>query len=173
MNMLAYSKQRRPEFQMVNLPGLIHEVVELAQPQCDRRNVALITEIDEDMPPIPADPGGLHQALMNLVNNAIDAVEPDTGAVTISVQYDAIAHQVTIVVSDNGPGIEADDLSRVYQPFYSTKGQRGTGLGLAVTRKIIDEHGGRIHVHSSPEEGTTFTIGLTTESKADPSATAS
>ncbi len=171
MNMLAYSKQRKPEFQMVSMPALFREIIDLCQPQCDKRELALISEIDDNMPPIPADPAGLHQAIINLVNNAIDAVEPGTGAVTLRCQYMPIEQIATITVSDNGHGIEADDERLIFQPFYSTKGQRGTGLGLAVTRKIVDEHGGRIALETGPDEGTTFTIELSTQHAADPSET--
>ncbi len=171
MNMLAYSKQRKPEFQMLSLPALITEIVELVQPSCDKRQVALITETDDNMPPIPADPSGLHQAIINLVNNAVDAVEPDIGAITIRCAYNPIEQTATIVVSDNGQGIDEESQRQIFQPFYSTKGQRGTGLGLAVTRKIIDEHGGRIELDTGPGAGTTFTIELSTQHVADPAAT--
>jgi signal transduction histidine kinase len=124
------------------------------------------------MPPVPADPAGLHQALMNLLNNAVDAVEPDSGVITLRCAFDALLSEAVIVVSDNGPGIEAEVLDQIYQPFYSTKGQRGTGLGLPVTKKIVDEHGGNIDVKSGPGEGTTITIMLSAESKTDPSETA-
>jgi signal transduction histidine kinase len=174
MNMLAYSKQRKPEFEMISLPSLLQEIVELIQPQCDKREVALITEFDADMPPIPADPSGIHQAIMNLLNNALDAVEPGgQGVITLRCEYEAVRQEAVVVVSDNGKGIERENLRRIFQPFYSTKGQRGTGLGLAVARKIIDEHHGRIRVASDPGEGTTFTIILTADaSVADPSETA-
>jgi len=172
MNMLAYSKQRKPEFQMVNLPSLFREISELIQPLCDRRNVALIMEVEPDLPPIPADPSGLHQALVNLLNNAVDAVEPDTGAITLRCEFDEVKSEARIVVSDNGSGIDEEGLDKIFQPFYSTKGQRGTGLGLAVTRKIIEEHGGRIEVQSTRGQGTTFNIALSTDEAGDPSATA-
>jgi len=172
MNMLAYSKQRKPEFQMVNLPSLFREIAELIQPQCDRRNVALIMEVEPDLPPIPADSSGLHQALVNLLNNAVDAVEPDTGAITLRCEFEPTRNEARIVVSDNGAGIDEDGLAKIFQPFYSTKGQRGTGLGLAVTRKIIEEHGGRIEVQSTRGQGTTFNIALSTDEAGDPSATA-
>lgn len=171
MNMLTYSKQRKPEFQMVSLPELLDEVVELVQPQCDRRNVALITEVDRDLPPIPADPGGLHQALMNLLNNALDAVEPESGVITLRAEFEPARNRAILVIADNGPGIDADTQAQIFQPFYSTKGQRGTGLGLAVTKKIVDEHGGRIQLNTAPDEGTTFTIELDTNAAADPSET--
>jgi len=171
MNMLAYSKQRQPEFEMVNLKSLLEEIAELLQPQCDRRNVALITEHDADMPPLPADPGGIHQAIVNLANNALEAVEPDSGVITLRSEYDPIRHRAIIVVSDNGPGIDPEMQERLFQPFYSSKGQRGTGLGLAVAKKVVDEHHGRIELESPPGEGATFTIELSTESREDPSAT--
>jgi len=171
MNMLAYSKQRKPEFEMTNLANLCQEVEELIRPQCEKRGIALMTDWDADMPPIPADAGGLHQAIINLVNNAMDAVEPESGVVTLRCGFDEANNQVTLIVSDNGSGMPEDGLNNIFQPFYSTKGQRGTGLGLAVTRKIIDEHGGRIDVQSDEGEGTTFTITLSTASRTDPSET--
>ncbi len=171
MNMLAYSKQRRPEMEMVQLRTLVQEAAELVQPQCDKRNIALITEAEGDMPPIPADPSGLHQAVMNLLNNALDAVEPGEGVITLRCEYAPDTHQARITVSDNGHGINKEDVSKLFQPFYSTKGQRGTGLGLAVTRKIVDEHGGHVTVTSTPGEGTSITLNLSTESRDDPSAT--
>ena len=172
MNMLAYSKQRKPELDMVQLPSVLEEVVDLIQPQCDRQTVALVTECERDMPPIPADAGGLHQAIMNLLNNALEAVEPGEGIVTLRCHYEDARHKAVIVVGDNGSGINPDSMGRIFAPFYSTKGQRGTGLGLAVAKKVIDEHGGAIDVDSRPDRGTTFTIILPTETLDDPAATA-
>lgn len=171
MNMLAFSKQRQPEFEMVHLPGLLREIVELMQPQCDRRNVALITDIDADMPAIPADPGGLHQALINLMTNALDAVEQDTGAITLRCTHDQRSEKVLISITDNGPGIDPETQANLFKPFYSTKGLRGTGLGLAVTRKIIHEHGGAVELDSAPGQGSTFTVSISSEHRQDPSAT--
>ncbi len=171
MNMLAYSKQRKPEFEMARVQELLDEVIQLNQPQCDRREIALITEIDEDMPPVPVDPNGLIHALNNLLANARDAVQSGTGAITLRCEYDAITHTVRLAVADNGAGIEPEAMKQLFDPFYSTKGQQGTGLGLAVTKKIIDEHHGRIECHSKPDEGAEFVIELATQSISDPSAT--
>jgi len=171
MNMLAFSKQRKPEFEMVHLPGLLREIVELMQPQCDRRSVALMTEIEADMPAIPADPGGIHQAVMNLLTNALDAVEPEAGVITLSCRHDRKAERCVITIADNGSGIDEETKANLFQPFYSTKGLRGTGLGLAVTKKIIEEHGGTITVESAPDEGSTFTLSISSEQRQDPSAT--
>ena len=171
MNMLAFSKQRKPEFEMVSLPTLLGEIVELIQPQCDRRNVALITEVHEDIPPLPCDQGGIHQAVMNLLSNALDVVDPGSGVVTLRAEYDQGGQEVRISVSDNGDGIDDQTMRRLFHPFYSTKGLRGTGLGLAVTKKIIEEHGGSIRVESKFHEGSTFILRLSTRSRQDPSAT--
>ncbi len=171
LNMLAYSKQRKPEIEMVSLPNLLAELMEMFQPQCDKQDVALITEIGEDVPPVPADSAGLHQALMNLLNNALDAVEPGSGAITVRCEYDDARNEAMIAISDNGTGIEGEAVERLFTPFYSTKGQQGTGLGLAVTKKVIDEHQGRLDVNSEPGVGTTFTIRLGTDLASDPSAT--
>lgn len=158
MNMLAYSKQRKPELEMTNLTPLMDEIVALVQGQFDNKKVALITDFSTDMPPVPIDLNGIHQAVLNLLNNALDAVNEDTGAVVLHTSYDDQLFKVKIAVSDNGEGIDADRLKRLFQPFNSTKGLKGTGLGLVVTRKIVQEHGGSVEVESKPGEGSVFTM---------------
>ncbi len=158
MNMLAYSKQRKPELELVNLDQLLNEATALVQKQYDVKNVALLTDYGADMPPVPIDPGGVHQALLNLLNNALDAVQPETGVVSLRCEYDAGDDRVKITVSDNGEGMTQGTLSRLFEPFHSTKGLRGTGLGLVVTKKIVEEHGGTVSVESVRKQGTTFTL---------------
>lgn len=160
MNMLAYSKSRTPHLELIHLPHVINEVVELVRPTAHDRKIILLTEIDDSQPPAPVDTDGLHQAILNLVVNAVDAVEPEQGVVTVSSKFDPVANEAVIEVEDNGTGISADQAEKIFLPFYSTKGQRGTGLGLAVTRKIVEEHEGRIQVESELGRGTTFRIRL-------------
>lgn len=160
MNMLAYSKQRTPNYELTNLPYVLHECLDLVASQAEDRKITLLTEINKDQPPVPADPDGLHQAVLNLITNAMDAVEPERGVVTITSDFDSLNQQAVIEVQDNGTGIAPEALSRIFQPFYSTKGQKGTGLGLAVTKKIIDEHRGSIQATSTLGGGTTFRITL-------------
>lgn len=160
MNMLAYSKQRRPELEMTNLPPLMDEIIALVQNQFDSKTVALITDYSNDMPPVPIDANGIHQALLNLLNNALDAVESEKGVVTVRCEYDDVDQRVRIGVTDNGVGMDEDRVKRLFQPFNSTKGLKGTGLGLVVTKKIIEEHGGVVEVESAPQKGTTFTVAL-------------
>jgi signal transduction histidine kinase len=159
-NMLAYSKQRKPEVEIINLPQLLDEIIDLEQAAYDKKKVALLVDFDRDMPPVSLDPVGIHQAVLNLVSNALDAVEAETGAVTVRCEYQSDPQRVWIHVTDNGDGIEPAARERIFLPFHSTKGLRGTGLGLAVTKKIVEEHGGVIRFESSPKNGTTFTIEL-------------
>jgi len=160
MNMLAYSAQRQPELEMTNIAMLLGEIVELVQGQFDNKKVALITDIEPEMPPVPMDSAGMHQAILNLLNNALDAVQPETGAVVVSSDYDDAQQTARIRVTDNGVGIEPERLVRLFQPFKSTKGLRGTGLGLVVTKKIVEEHRGALKVESVQAKSTTFTISL-------------
>ncbi|MDX1563944.1 MAG: ATP-binding protein [Phycisphaeraceae bacterium] len=170
-NMLAFSKQRNPEFEMVRLQELLTEIAELAKPQAQRADVQLITALDPDTPPIPADPGGVHQAVLNLISNALDAVEPGNGQISLECHFDAESQNAIILVRDNGCGIEEQTLKKLFQPFFSTKGLRGTGLGLAVAEKVIKEHGGGLRVESELGVGTTFRIRLPATSRKDPAET--
>lgn len=169
MNMLAYSKKRKPELEMTDVGALMQEVVELVRQQFDGKNVALLTDFDADMPPVPIDPGGVHQALLNLLNNALDACEPASGVVSLRCHYDQDRESAVISVADNGPGLPASVMENLFQPFHSTKGLKGTGLGLVVTKKIVDEHGGKIEVESDAESGTTITMIFGTDVGAVPS----
>ncbi|MCC5830263.1 MAG: FHA domain-containing protein [Phycisphaeraceae bacterium] len=166
MNMLVFSKNRQPEMVMTNLSKLIDEVIELTNRQFETHKVALITDIDEDMPPVPLDPNGIHQAVLNLLNNALEAVEPETGVVTVTTRYENSPAAVVIQVADNGHGISEERMASLWEPFFSTKGLRGTGLGLVVTRKIVEEHGGHVKVESRVEQGTTFILHIPVSDRA-------
>ena len=159
-NMLAYSKHRELDLELTPIGPLMEELAQLVQPQCDRKRVGLLLDLAEDMPPIPIDGNAIHQAVMNLLGNALDAAPAKTGVVTLRTRFLAESHEAQIAVSDNGPGISPERHAELFEAFRSTKGQRGTGLGLAVTRKIVEEHGGRIEVRSEPKQGATFIITL-------------
>ena len=119
----------------------------------------LQSQLDEDLPTAYFDAEGIQRALLNIVTNALDAVETvDEGAVHVQTGHDEKTDAVFISVTDNGPGIPAEQIERVFNVFESTKGARGTGLGLAVSRKIVREHGGEITVESRPNEGCRFVL---------------
>ena len=160
MNMLAYSKPRTLELEPASLPMIIQDVVDLLMGPCRRKKVRLDVRVDPDVPPIQVDVQAIHQALVNLVTNAIEAVEPETGLITIRSEYLPDEDFMRVEVMDNGPGISSEDRLRIFEPFVSTKGQRGTGLGLAVTRGIIQQHGGSIELSSGTQPGATMVITL-------------
>jgi signal transduction histidine kinase len=173
MNLLSYSKPREPTLEPVNPKKLIDECVELVNPNAGERGVMVVTDIDKDHPAIPMDAAGMHQVIMNLLSNAMDAVEAGQGLIRVECHYDADNRQSIIEVTDNGVGIRPAMMSHMFELFHSTKGNRGTGLGLAVAKKIVDEHEGEISVTSTPGQGTTFKIILPVyhENLADPSHT--
>jgi len=181
LNMLAFSRQRKPEFELTHLANLVAECVQLVEGEARTRGVAVITDLDVEMPPIPLDPSLMHQALMNLLANAVEAVPPQTGAVTIRTRYvprsldrPHIGPIAEIAVIDNGPGIPKAKQAWVFEPFNTTKGLKGTGLGLAVAKRITEEHNGRVEIHSVEGKGATFRVLLPADATRtiDPSETA-
>ena len=159
LNMLAYSKGREPRLENLNVNTVVEDCVALVTPRADERGVALLRDLD-DVPAIPTDADGLRQAVLNLLSNALDAVSDLEGVITVSTRYNTMNRLLYIKVIDNGHGMDPEEMEHIFTPFYSSKGQRGTGLGLTVTKKIIEEHGGRVETVSTPGRGTTFTITL-------------
>jgi len=96
--------------------------------------------------------------MVNLLLNAADALGTEGGEIRLSTQ--ANMENLELIIEDNGHGIPAENLPHLFEPFFSTKGTRGTGLGLAVTWGIIESHGGTIEVQSEPEQGTRFTVSI-------------
>jgi signal transduction histidine kinase len=172
MNMLAYSRQQGLEVEMSSLNAIVREAADLVKGQAARRRVGLILDLEESVPPTPIDVNAIHQCVMNLLTNALEAVPAKRGVITISTGFDAASNEAILRVSDNGPGIEAVLRDEIFGAFVSTKGQRGTGLGLAVTQKLVEEHGGTVTAESVPGEGATFTIVLPSDRESsDPSET--
>ncbi len=184
INMLAFGRKLQLELELTRLNKIADDCAQLLEKQCQEKGIALIVDADPEMPPIMVDPNLLHQALMNLLTNAIEAVEPNTGVVTIRVTFNEsrpdpntpgamLRPAATITVIDNGPGVEENKLAWIFEPFNTTKGLKGTGLGLAVTKRIVYEHKGRIRLESTPGVGASFKIILPADldTMLDPSAT--
>jgi signal transduction histidine kinase len=172
MDMLSYSKERIPAVEPTDLNEAVGEVVELMAGRAQELNVKLETSLAADLPQLSVDPEGLHRAILNIVTNAIDAVEgKEGGQVTIGTRL-AEEGWARVVVLDNGAGIGPEKLADIFKPFVSTKGAKGTGLGLAVSRKILREHGGDIVVQSHAGVGSKFTLRLPIKSPLqDPNQT--
>jgi two-component system NtrC family sensor kinase len=173
LNLLAYSKPREPRLEMMNPKVLIDECLELISAAAAEKGVMAVADVEEGIPAVPLDPSGMHQVLMNLLSNSLDAAPTEGGLIRAECRYDEDNKQVVLQVVDNGKGIPPLMMKHMFELFHSTKGNRGTGLGLAVARKIVDEHEGTISVTSNPKEGTIFTVKLPVyhEGLADPSQT--
>ena len=159
MDMLTYSKERKPQLQPCDINDVVDEVIELMSKKAEDVGIKLHARLEENIGQLLLDPQVIHRSLLNLINNAFDAMEKD-GKITIATEYIVEEDQLKLSVSDTGSGIPEDVLTTLFTPFYSSKGLKGTGLGLAVTYKIIKEHGGRIDVNSEVDKGTTFNIFL-------------
>lgn len=161
MDMLSYSAERKPALQIANLNDVVRDVCELMEPHAVECQVELTCKLSDQVPECVFDSEGIHRAVLNIVTNAIEAVEGATGGrVAVETGYDPQSDELAVLIRDNGPGIPAAQQAMLFNIFESTKGSRGTGLGLAVSQKIIREHGGDIFVESREGEGATFRIVL-------------
>jgi two-component system NtrC family sensor kinase len=159
MDMLTFSKERQPALKRAQLNETVSEVVDLMQSRAEECRVELRYHPDGLVPLSTFDPEGIQRAVLNIVTNAIDAVEgSDRAVVTVLTGWDRDTETLWVSVADNGPGIAPENLTRIFNIFESTKGARGTGLGLAVSQKILREHGGEIVVESQLGEGSRFTL---------------
>lgn len=161
MDMLSYGKERQPALRKADLNETVGEVCELMQGRANEAKVQLEHRFDQSIPPVMFDSEGIHRAVLNILTNALDAVEGNeetAGRVLVQTGYDPATRTVFVSIADNGPGIPADQLASIFNLFESTKGARGTGIGLPVSQKIIREHGGEIVVESEPGSGSTFTL---------------
>jgi signal transduction histidine kinase/pSer/pThr/pTyr-binding forkhead associated (FHA) protein len=161
LDMLSYSKEREPAAEPTDLNALAREIVDLLEPRAKELGIKLDCRLEESLPIAIVDPEGIHRAMLNVVGNALDAVEGCSDPqVTVGTRNDPEEGWVRLLVLDNGVGIPAQKFNDIFKPFVSTKGARGTGLGLAVSRKIIREHGGDILVQSQPGKGSKFILRL-------------
>jgi signal transduction histidine kinase len=159
LDMLSYSKEREPSVEPTDLNRLCEDVVELVRGRAEERGVALERHEGAGVEAVPCDPEGIHRAVLNIVLNAIDAVQDRPNPkVAVQAILEPGGDWAKVIVLDNGPGVPDDQAEDIFRPFVSTKGGRGTGLGLPVSRKILREHGGDIHIQSVIDKGSKFTL---------------
>lgn len=152
-NFIEFAGGRDPRKTAVSLEEILGEVTsEIPLPEEIHLDIASVEGIM-----IEGDPGQIRHVVMNLIKNAVEAMEGKPGVVKIGVSEQN--EMLCLKITDEGPGIEPQDLVRVFQPFYSTK-LRGFGLGLAACKQIVDAHGGKMEVESAPGKGTTFRVYL-------------
>ena len=164
MDMLSFSKEREPELDRRDVRELIDDVLELMHSRIAELDIQLDWRRPLQPVSVDFDSEALHRAVLNVVTNAMDAVSQgerigsSRGEIKVSVELDSLKNRISLHIADNGPGIAPSELSRIFSPFESNKGARGTGLGLPVSQKILREHGGDIEVHSQLGQGTVFTL---------------
>lgn len=160
LDMLAYSKQREPVYEEIDGNSIPKEVAELLSEKARSKGVSFQFTPDERLGKVMLDGKAIYRGILNLATNALDACPEEGGQVEIRTELLPDSGEFQVVVRDNGQGIPEDDLGKLGKAFFSTKGSKGTGLGLCVTYKAIEEHNGRIQVDSKVGDGTTFTITL-------------
>jgi two-component system sensor histidine kinase AtoS len=168
--LLELARPARLHFALVRVPAVLDSVVELYANQIDGRRIEVVREYARDVPPIQADQEGLYRVVVNLVANALEAM-PAGGRLTLRAGWSESGdaptawrrrgpdRRVKIQVEDTGGGIPVSDSDRVFNPFYTTK-EGGTGLGLALAHKIVEDHGGTLNFRSGRGLGTAFTVVL-------------
>jgi len=157
-NLLDFARKREPVLQLVDIHQVIETMTMLVEKEARNNNIQIVRQYDPDPAPLFSDAPQLRQVILNLLNNAAQAIGKN-GTITIETGHDQDSLQ--IVIKDTGGGIPPEDLEKIFDPFFTTKppGQ-GTGLGLSICHGIIQRLGGKIAVASTVGQGTAFTITL-------------
>jgi PAS domain S-box-containing protein len=162
-DLLQFARPKSTDFCPTDVKQIVEKTLGLVANHLYKQKIEAITQLEEDLPKIYADPQELEQVLVNLYFNAIDAM-PEGGMLTVGAKLSLGApggpQEVAITVSDTGFGIPPEDLPKIFQPFFTARKKSGLGLGLPICDRIIKNHGGRIKVESQPGQGTTFEIYL-------------
>jgi signal transduction histidine kinase len=160
---LKYSRPSKLELQEVDLRAEVEAAMRLVEGRTEECGIETKIVEHDNLSPIVADKEALRSVLTNLVINAVESIDGAGGSVSVELS-NASDNSVKVEISDTGCGISAEDISKVFEPYFSTK-ETGTGLGLAIVRKAVDDHGGTINVASREGQGTTFTIILPAREK--------
>jgi len=162
LNFMNYGRPLKLRIAEFSYPELIRKALPLLQGKLAEQRIEVVTNLASDLPMMEADQELMRNCLFNFINNAAQAM-PEGGEITLGAVYDA-AGQFRLTFADRGQGIAAEDIEKIFQPYFTTK-EAGIGLGLAITERIVREHGGSITVESSPGKGTTFTVILPVRKK--------
>lgn len=157
-NLLGFARRMEPAKEKINVNNLLDETTGFLENEARYTNIRIEKQYAENVPVITSDLSQIQQVVLNLLNNAIDAIGHD-GTITVSTRYYEKTDEVEINVADTGPGIPESELTKIFDPFFTTKEVgKGTGLGLSISYSIIEKLGGKIKVQSKVGKGTVFTI---------------
>ncbi|MDH3852786.1 MAG: ATP-binding protein, partial [Deltaproteobacteria bacterium] len=162
-SLLNFAKPPEPQLALVDVNDILDKTITFAlrHPSLLSESSAAINvfkDFDPELPQTMADPMQMQQVFLNLLLNAVEAM-PDGGMLATKTSYDKKLDSIEITISDTGSGMEQSVKSKVFQPFFTTK-RKGSGLGLSITRRLVEQHGGQIYVESDPGKGTVFNIFL-------------
>ncbi len=158
-NLLDLARKDEYLFGATDINQTIGRSLSLLQHEFAARDIDLVLDPGESLPPVQGSPDHLQSVWLNLLSNALDSVADQDGQVRVRTYLDG--DEVCVLIADNGEGIPPEAIARIFEPFYTTKAAgHGTGLGLSVSQRIIGQHGGRILVESQPGAGTSFTVKL-------------
>ena len=158
-NLLAFSRKSKLEFRQIDIHELLQKCIMLSQHKLALQNIRLKTDLAKDVPVVSGDFNQIQQCIINLMFNAIDAMIPHGGTLTLGVSINSGRDMVEISIGDTGQGISNEDLTHIFDPFYTTKMEgKGIGLGLSTVYGVIDRHSGAINVESEPGKGSVFTV---------------
>ncbi|MCM8816231.1 MAG: ATP-binding protein [Candidatus Omnitrophica bacterium] len=160
LDMLDFSSKKKPFYQKVNIKSFIHDTVKVYEEKFRQKNCCILYEYDEKPEEVFIDLHGMERVLINLISNGYEAIPEKTGKMILSTKLLPGGKNYQIIVQDNGCGIPRENIKKIFDVFFTTKGHKGTGFGLAVVKKIIHEHKGKIEVESEPGKGTRFVITL-------------
>jgi signal transduction histidine kinase len=162
LDILFYTKKRDFNYVLVSVEAFVEEVAQSMAAKLASRGIDFFSEHDEEMGEFAIDHDYLRAALANILENAMDACGQTGGdnAAKISFTATADAQQVCFRVADTGVGMDQETIAKLFTVFFSTKGRRGTGLGLFVANQVVEQHGGHISVRSQPGKGTIFRIDI-------------
>jgi len=157
-NLLGFARRMEPAKEKIDINKLLDETAGFLENEARYVNIQIAKDYEDNVPVITSDLSQIQQVVLNLLNNAIDAIGHD-GTVTVSSRYHEKANEVEIGVADTGKGISEFNLTKIFDPFFTTKEPgKGTGLGLSISYSIIEKLGGKMKVQSKVGEGTVFTI---------------
>jgi len=160
LDILFYAKKRELNWEQINAVGFAEDVARVVEPKIKNHGIEFVRDFEESVGGLEIDAGYIHAAMVNILDNAVDACLKDKSKDSHKIVFSVRQAENFILfdISDNGIGMKQETVEKLFRLFFSTKGSKGTGFGLFISNQIIQQHGGSISVKSSPNKGTTFTI---------------
>jgi signal transduction histidine kinase len=160
INIIYYAKERDLQWNQVDVLSFAEEVSTVIESKMETKKIRFIRDFDPKLGKCELDDEHLHAALINILENAVDACAKDNSKKIHSILFSvrSLGNHLVFEVTDDGIGMDSETLDKIFTPFFSSKGNKGTGLGLFISNKIVEQHGGEIVIKSTPDQGSCFTV---------------